>query len=89
MQTIYKYPLVVEDVQELVLPFRSTILCVKVQDNLPVLYAIVNTQETEESTCYIYTIGTGNKMYSVENYKKYIGTYELDGGAFVGHVFWQ
>lgn len=84
MITIYKYPLEITDTQNIELPIGCEILCVKEQDDKPVLYALVNTMYTKESTtieCY----GTGHALE--ENFINYISTTMHRGGKLVLHWF--
>jgi len=84
MITIYKYPLLMTDQQQLYLPGGSEILCVQVQHEQPCIWV---RQETTNSSVYrtLRTYGTGHQMQSPS--EKYIGTYQLSGGQLVFHVF--
>ena len=83
--TIYKYPLDVTDKTQLDLPINAEILCVQVQRNVPCLWALVNTNERILETVTIETFGSGHPY--TDGKRKYIGTYQLYNGEFVGHVF--
>ncbi len=82
---IYKYPLKVTDEQTVRLPVDSEILCTQIQHGAPYIWALVNeeSQLTEERT--FITHGTGHQCS--QKIGAYLGTYQLEGGAFVGHVF--
>lgn len=88
MKTIYKYPLAIEDFQIIQLPKGAKILCVQAQEDQPQLWAVVDTLAAKRTDSYepkhIITIATGGPMPDVG---KYLGTYQVLKGRFVGHVF--
>ena len=81
MKTIYKYPLTSQDCT-LHLPKDSEILTIKLQNENPTLWALVNPNTSELEERHICIVGTG---WQVEDNMKYITTY-MDG-YFVWHVF--
>ena len=89
MKAIWKYELTVEGLQNIKMPVNAQILSVQEQYGKPCLWALVSsegTEATEERT--IETFGTGHYVpvdMGVE--RKFIGTFQLDDGAFIGHVF--
>lgn len=80
MKTIYKYTLDSQDFT-LNLPKGAEILTIKLQNNIPTLWALVNPMTVTEER-HICIVGTG---WQVEDNMKYITTY-MDG-YFVWHVF--
>ena len=88
MKTIYKYPLETTDNQTVEMPLDSKILCIQVQGDKPCLWAMVNTEAERKEKRFIEIFGTGNEMhYDMGVSRNYIGTYQLNNGSFVGHVF--
>ena len=91
MITIWKYPLSVPhsktDEQTIVTHKGAVILCVQTQQELPCLWVKVNT-ENELEPIKIRTFGTGHDMI-FKGSNKYIGSYQLRGGSFIGHVYWE
>ena len=85
MKRIFKYPLKITDLQKISMPKDSTLLTVQVQNGIPCLWALVDTdKETEER--FIGIIGTGNLV--PKGILRYIGTFQgLENNWFVGHVF--
>lgn len=92
---VYKYELNVDDVQTLELPLHSEILCVQVQHDRPRLWAIVNPELPTEGRV-IETVGTGHPLKEldvsphvtgVSLKREYIGTYQLQAGGLIFHVF--
>lgn len=88
MRTVYKYPLKIEDVQEIKLPKYFQFLDIQVQNGIPCLYAMVDTKE-EFITMQILLFGTGHEIPCyIVNYS-YIGTFQLFEGKAVFHAFWS
>ena len=88
METIYKYKLKVEDRQIVKMPINAEILCVQIQHDLPCLWVKLNPEKKETESRIIETFGTGHPIktdFRVE--RKYIGTYQLNKGVYVFHVF--
>lgn len=86
MKTIYKYQLQTVDEQSIPMPYGAEVLCVQVQFNNPVLYAIIDTEEKTKIYKSFIISGTGHELPSLSD-KKYIGTYQLFNGNLVFHVF--
>lgn len=84
MKTIYKYQLDVTDVQTLHIPKNSKILNIQTQKNTPCIWALIDTDnDIEDRKFAIY--GTGNECSSC--YEEYIGTFQIENGSLVFHVF--
>ena len=87
--TIHKYPLRVTDTQEIPMPFGAEILCVQVQHGTPCLWAIVKPSKLnplQPKTIEVY--GTGHDMpQDMGINRKYIGTFQMNSGSLVFHVF--
>ena len=85
MKTIFKYPLAVQDEQEIMLPAGARVLCVQVQRGVPCLWAVVDP-EIGKLSHTIHIRGTGHPVEGIENFE-YMGTFQLSGGDFIFHVF--
>ena len=83
--TIWKFQLAVDDGQVIHMPKGARILCVQLQRGVPHLWAVVDEKKPMQPR-RIRTIGTGHSFESNSNLA-YIGTYQLDGGNLVFHVF--
>ena len=82
---IYKYPLQVTDEQEIRAPIGMKPLSVQVQNGRPFLWALVDPGAGDVMHS-VYVHGTGHELAG--NYAdRFVGTFQLEGGAFVGHVF--
>lgn len=86
MKTVWKFPLHVNDVQFVTMPANAHILTVQAQDGRPCLWALVNPAMPTE-TRKILTTGTGHEREDLDAYVNYIGTYQLERGALIFHVF--
>jgi hypothetical protein len=85
MTTIWKYDLFEVDEQEITIPFGYELLSVQVQNGQVCLWAKVEPKnELDKVTIIIH--GTGHPADDTHN-AKFIGTFQLYGGSFVGHVF--
>ena len=82
MRTIWKYSITDRPYQKIEMPLNAEILCVQLQDNIPTLWALVET-ENPKKPFNILTYYTGS--YFIEKKAKYVGTYQLAG--LLHHVF--
>lgn len=81
---IWKFPLPIDSAVGLMMPIGAEILCVQVQHGAPTLWAIVNPDAG--STQRVFQLVTTGQPF--DTYKmKYVGTFQLQGGAFIGHLF--
>lgn len=88
MNAIWKYPLEVVDEQIIQMPGHASIVSVQVQYGTPCLWAVVNpatARAQSQRGRKIRIVGTGHD-FDASNLK-YIGTFQLLDGKFVGHVF--
>jgi len=86
-KTVYKYPLIISGINEIMMPENAEILTVQVQDETPCLWALVDIKETQKMRLFeVY--GTGHPIYyemGIE--RKYISTFQLHELGLVFHVF--
>ena len=85
MMRIWKFPLKLEDEQEVDMPSLACVLCVQVQDEIPCLWALVD-EACPHVRRIVHIRGTGHIADGMEM-AQYVGTFQLLGGIFVGHVF--
>lgn len=86
--TIYKYEIKTADRITINMPRKAQILHIESQGGIiACMWALVNPKnEYEKRTFYIY--GTGHQIAKCdERDLKYLGTYQLFNGTFVGHLF--
>lgn len=87
-KVIWKFPIKIGSYCELQIPKDGQILTVQEQFNEPMVWALVNPESLKE-TRRLIVVGTGHEIPDlVQNViKKYIGTFQTDGGNYVFHVF--
>ena len=99
MKKIYKYKLETTLTQEVEMPRGAQVLCIQTQDEIPCIWALVDpTENTTSRTFEIF--GTGwdvptNSLFdhdglgpeSIEDRRRYVGTYQLRKGELVFHCF--
>lgn len=88
MKTIYKYPLILKDRQQIELPTSAKFLSLQVQNSTPTMWCMVDTDDLEsiKSTymASIYIFGTGQEVTCSDDYT-FLGT--VQQGSYVWHVF--
>lgn len=84
-RTIWKWSLVVTDVQAIQMPGGAQLLAVQMQGGAPQLWALVDPTEAHKEMRTIRIFGTGNPIGEYPG--DYLGTFQLDGGALVFHAF--
>jgi hypothetical protein len=85
VDTIWKFPLAIADNNVIEMPLGAEPLYVDVQNGQPYLWARVDALAAKRKYRFL-TYGTG---HSIDTYNtgKYLGSYQLQGGALVFHVF--
>ena len=87
-KVIWKFPLKVPDVQDIEIPHGSILLSVQPQNGDPCLWVLVYDTKAEKEVIRLRTIGTGHNITADDfDPKDFLGTYQIDNGSFVGHVF--
>jgi len=86
MQSVYKYPILLDDYFSLDLPKGAKILDVQAQKGEPQLWALVKPDEEKEKRNFRLA-GTGHPIKESPETLIYIGTFQTLNGGFVGHVF--
>lgn len=87
MKKIYKYELIAEDYNTILLPKGAQPLSVQVQGEHGHvrMWCLVDPNETEDEKRIFRIAGTGHPI--VDENLVYIDTFQLYDGGFVGHVF--
>lgn len=86
MKTVYKYPLVLTDVNVVVLPPDAEILSVQEQPGQLALWALVDPSAPHIAQRTICIAGTGHPLDSSVGYR-HISTFQMHGGNLVFHAF--
>ena len=87
---IYKYTAELENEFVLEMPKGAKILTVQIQNGFPEIWAMVHLtpkkiQPMSKRTFSV--IGTGHPIDDDEQTLEYIGTFQMNNGNFVGHLF--
>ena len=85
MQSIWKFPLGVSAAIDIRMPVGARILCVQAQFGTPCIWALVDIDAPKLVARTFYTYCTGHQHEAMTGV--YVGTYQLEGGALVFHVF--
>lgn len=92
---IFKYPLPMEVAglvaqwnlrSEIELPAGAEILSVQAQNNTPVLWALVDPEAPKEKRKLVL-LNTGGEMPTDVSFHRFLGTFQLNGGGLVFHLF--
>ena len=86
MLRVYKYTIPVEDHFSLDLPAGAKILTVQVQYQEPQIWALVDSGQSNVRRDFRMA-GTGHDIKEDNDSLTYIGTFQLSGGSFIGHLF--
>lgn len=85
-RVIYKQAITPSELLSLKLPKGATILTVQTQYGKPCIWFICDPDaEREERVFEIY--GTGHELRGDKYNHQYIGTFQLEGGKLVFHLF--
>lgn len=87
-ETIFKYPIEIENFFAIEMPKGAKVLSVGVQNNKPYIWAMINENKKEKRMFRL--MGTGHPTYQKEKDLHFIGTFQLkekNGKIFVGHLF--
>ena len=86
METIYKYPIQLLDEQEILLPEKSVVLSVQVQDTSPCIWVKLDPSDKVIPRKF-YLRGTGHPLEFPKGEYIFCGTFQLFGGSLVYHLF--
>lgn len=84
-QQIWKFQLLMSQIQVVHMPYAAKILCVQVQNEVPCIWAMCKMDDGKSDRT-IEIIGTGQPINDLFT-RTYIGTVQMGGEAFVWHVF--
>ena len=85
MKTIYKYPVKVDDEQIIQMPDDSEILSIQYQYGRPYIWAMVDTDKPSIPRKF-GLVGTGHPCERLNN-AKYVGSFQMQNGALIFHLF--
>lgn len=82
--TVFKYEVPIVESFELSLPWRAEVLCVQEQRGKAFVWVLVEERNTPEPRRF-RMYGTGQPIEREGD--NYVGTFQMQGGAFVWHLF--
>lgn len=86
MITIHKHPVFLGDTFTIELPEGATFLSLQMQQGKPQMWFRVD--DSRQSRRQVFGIcGTGHEIPPQVSAAPFLGTFQMDGGAFVLHVF--
>lgn len=89
MQTIFKFPIKIEEEFKIMLPMGAEVLTVQSQHDAPQMWVLLDSEKPFDRENIFFIATTGNPLpwarHAIQ--PKYIGTYQLASGSFVGHLF--
>ena len=83
---IFKYTFNMAGEQDIPMHKGAHVLTVQVQNGIPCLWAIVDPEQPIENRTF-RIFGTGHEMDIDIPHSHYIGSFQLAGGDFIGHLF--
>lgn len=84
-KSIWKFPLETTDIQQIEMPADAEILTIQTQAGQPCIWALVSPDAPKRKVAF-EIFGTGHPVPE-NGRRKYVGTYQLSGGALVFHCF--
>ena len=84
MKTIHKFTLAGNAEEDIVMPVGAEVVAIQEQFGLVQAWAIVDPKQQHRLPVRISIRGTGQPLGEVG---KYVGTFQMDSGAFVFHAF--
>jgi hypothetical protein len=88
MNAIFKYPIMADGSLVIALPKGAKILDVQAQHGNPFIWALVDDEAPKEKRVFeIYGTGHPIKNITEPTAREYIGTFQLNGGSLVFHLF--
>ena len=85
MKSIWKFQLQIKGEEYIEMPEGAKILAIQEQHGWPHIWALVDT-EAEKELRRFYTIGTGHP-FDLPPSAKHVGTFQVESGNLVFHVF--
>ncbi len=86
MKTIYKYPFGITDDFEIFMPEGARVLHVGMQYDRPCIWALVDPNAVQEERKF-HLAGTGHSIEDKIADWQYVGTFTMQDGALVFHLF--
>lgn len=86
-KAVWKFPIPVDDVAKILMPKGAKILHVAEQFGIPCIWALVDTDPSVTKVIREFRFsGTGHTIYD-HQIGEHIGTFVMQGGQLVFHIF--
>ncbi len=82
---IFKYKVEIKSEFIIEMPEGSEVLCVEVQRDAPYIWVMCDSSRRKEMR--IFGVKATGQDFGDADRTDYIGSFLLDGGSFVGHLF--
>ena len=69
MKAVYKYPLKIDDYQQVILPMGAKILCIKVQNGTPCLWALIDKEQTYDGVGRLMSRAMAKSVLDMQDFK--------------------
>jgi len=86
MKTIYKYSIGATRTQRIEMPTDAKVLSVQCQAGEPYIWVMVETDLPSKPRAFML-VGTGHFCSDLGGNARYIGTFQIQAGALVFHLF--
>ena len=86
MRQILKYEIKSEGQFTIVMPADSFVLTVQAQRNVPQIW-VTGDPDKGIMVKRQFVVRMTGQYFDLSNTERYIGTFQLDGGSYVGHLF--
>jgi hypothetical protein len=89
-KTIWKFKMKIDDTQVILMPKGTEILSIGLQNNEPVIWALVNSKEPDKEPKQFEMFGTGHSVpCDIGIDRKFLGTIQPieNGFSFAFHIF--
>ena len=86
MKVIYNYPVEVQSEFSLDIPENAEVLCVQTQHDNPYIWVLLDTSDDSIERNFS-VVPTGQEILWTDKQARYIGTFQLSDGFFIGHLF--
>lgn len=85
--TIWKFKIEIVDSQEIPMPTGAQVLTVQMQGGTPFIWAICDPLAPMKDRGFAL-YGTGHHVQDMDlPYLRYVGTFQMEGGSLVFHLF--
>jgi hypothetical protein len=89
MYSVWEFSIEAEECQVLEIPLDAKLLSTETKGDDIVVYALVNTEQTQKEYKDVRVYRTGDKISDVITEYNFLGTANLYNGSLMFHVFYK